>query len=111
MPDMTAALDRIVQHLRRLGRGAPDRLQRGLSNGELASWEAETPIRAHTRIGVIYQWRNGTRADPGDLLESLYAVPGFYFLSIEEAIETVPTGADKSGVARRMVSRVRERWG
>ena len=88
MSDMTAALDRIVAHLRRLERGSPDRLQRGLSNRELASWEAKLPFALTRELEVIYQWRNGTRADPGDLLESLYMFPGFYFLSIEEAVET-----------------------
>jgi hypothetical protein len=87
MLEMTA-LDRIVAHLRRLERGAPDRLQRGLPKEELLSWRGRLSFALTRELEIIYQWRNGTRSDPGDTFESLYLFPGFYFLSIEEAVET-----------------------
>lgn len=88
MSDMINNLDRIVAHLRRLGRGAPDRLQQGLSQQELASWESQLPFALTGELVALYQWRDGTKAEEGDLLEDLYFFPGFYFLSMEEAVQT-----------------------
>lgn len=87
MPDMKSTLDRIVAHLRRLGRGAPDRLQDGLSKETLDSWESRLSFALTGELETIYSWRNGTKADAGVLLENVYLFPGFYFLSIEEAVE------------------------
>ena len=87
MSEMTDALDRVVAHLRRLGRGAPDRLQKGLSREELAKWESQLPFALTRELEVIYQWHNGTKDQPGDLLETLYLFPGFYFVPIQEALQ------------------------
>src|SRR6202011_2909454 len=46
------------------------------------------PFSLTRELESIYQWRNGTKAVEGDLLEDLYFFPGFYFLSIEEAVQT-----------------------
>lgn len=85
---MSSVLDQIVAHLRRLGRRAPDLLQDPLSREDIQSWESKLPFSLTRELGTMYQWRNGTKAEEGDLLESLYFFPGFYFLSIEEAVQT-----------------------
>src|SRR5262245_20942895 len=86
MPDMIANLDRIVAHLRRLERRAPDLLQPPLSLKEIQSTESKLPFSLTEELATIYQWRNGTKAESGELLEFLYFFPGFYFLSLEEAV-------------------------
>lgn len=88
MADMISDLDRIVEHLRRLGRRTPGLLLDGLSGPDLESWEAAFPFAFTRELDRIYQWRNGTKAEEGDLLEALHFFPGFYFLSIEEAVQT-----------------------
>lgn len=34
----------------------------------------------------LYAWRDGTNSNTGDLLQSLWMFPGFYFPSLEEAV-------------------------
>lgn len=87
MSDLVNNLDRIVAHLRRLGRGSPDRLQQGLSQQEIVLWESQLPFALNRELFALYQWRDGTKADEDDLLEDLYFFPGFYFLSMEEAVK------------------------
>lgn len=88
MPDIDSYLDRIVRHLRRLNRHAPERLQPGLSPQELEAWESRLPFALTSEVESMYRWRNGTRAEEGASLEDLYFFPGFYYLSIEEAVQT-----------------------
>jgi hypothetical protein len=94
MPDMTSNLDRIVAHLRRLERRAPDLLQPPLSLRQIQLAESKLPFSLTGELETIYQWRNGTKADAGELLEFLYFFPGFYFLSLEEAIEKYEESED-----------------
>ena len=35
----------------------------------------------------IYEWRNGTRIKEGTILDDLHFFPGFYFMSLEDAME------------------------
>lgn len=88
MPDMISDLDRIVEHHRRLGRRVPELLQDGLSQSDLEPWESALPFALTREVERIYEWRNGTKAEQDDLLETLYFFPGFYLLSIEEAVQT-----------------------
>lgn len=83
--DITNLMDRVVEHLRRLGRSVPDLLQRPLANDELQMWAARFPFPLTRELEVIYTWRNGTMASEDDFLEDIYLFPGFYLLSIEEA--------------------------
>ena len=94
MPEMTSTLDEIVAHLRRLGRHAPSLLQVPLTREEIQEWESRLPFALTRELATIYQWRNGTKAEESDLLESLYFFPGFYFLSIEEAVQTYQERGD-----------------
>lgn len=87
MADMVALLDRTVAHLQRLRRRAPDLLQPPLSLDAIRAQAKVLPFALTGEVESIYQWRNGTKAEAGTLLEFLYFFPGFYFLSLEEAIE------------------------
>jgi cell wall assembly regulator SMI1 len=85
---MFASLDGIVAHLRRLGRRVPDLLQPGLDEEQIKAREADVPFAFTRELQALYRWRNGTRALAGDILDELNFFPGFYFMSIEEAIRT-----------------------
>jgi len=85
---MIVSLDHILAHHRHLGRVLPSLLQPGLAQTEITSWESKLPFSFTLEVEAIYRWRNGTKAATGDLLESLSFSPGFYFLSIDEAIQT-----------------------
>lgn len=88
LSDIPHLMDNVVTHLLRLGRKAPSLLQSPLSNDDLQRWAKRFPFALTRELDAIYLWRNGTKANEGDLLEDLYLFPGFYFLSIEEAHET-----------------------
>jgi hypothetical protein len=85
IPDL---LDAIVAHLLLLGRRSPALLQPPLTPVELRRWEARFPFAFTSEIEAAYSWRNGTKADEGDLLDNLHFFPGFYFLSMQEAHQT-----------------------
>ena len=86
--DISHLMDKVVAHLRGLGRNAPGLLQDPLSNDVLQIWAARFPFPLTRELDAIYLWRNGTKANEDDLLEDLYLFPGFYLLSIEEAHQT-----------------------
>lgn len=85
---MIAALDRIVAQLARSGRAVVGKLQPGLSPSEIASFESKFPFAFTRELDALYQWRDGTRVQEGDLLGPAYLFPGFYLLSLEEAAQT-----------------------
>ena len=60
--DIPHLMDRVVGHLRRLGRRVPDLLQDPLSKEELQLWAAKFPFSMTRELDAIYSWRNGTRA-------------------------------------------------
>lgn len=84
---MIEELDRIVQFLTRLGRATPALLQPGLSSVDIRAWEARLPFLLPLELEQLYRWRNGTRVNEGDQLDTVYFFPGFYLLSLEEAVE------------------------
>jgi cell wall assembly regulator SMI1 len=88
MPDMIAKLDLILAHLRRLGRPSADLLQPPLTLAQIERLATRLPFALTTEVETLYQWHNGTRAQTGDDLDDLHFFPGFYFLSLEEALET-----------------------
>ncbi|OGY96221.1 MAG: hypothetical protein A2122_01740 [Candidatus Liptonbacteria bacterium GWB1_49_6] len=81
------ALDACVAHLARLGCPVVSLLQPGLTAAEVARFEATLPFQLTEELRAVYRWRNGTRAQEGDILESLWFYPGFYLVSLERACE------------------------
>jgi len=88
IPLMIAALDRIVGRLTQLRRAVVHKLQPGLSPDELAVRESTLPFTLSRELEALYRWRNGTRVEEGDLLGEAYFFPGFYLLSLDEAVQT-----------------------
>ncbi|MDQ6685913.1 MAG: SMI1/KNR4 family protein [Pseudomonadota bacterium] len=84
--DITPLADGIVAHLRHLGRKSPDLLQPPLPSPAFATCAAKFPFPLTGELLAIYAWRNGTRAEQGESLENLHFFPGFFLLSLEDAL-------------------------
>ncbi len=79
-------LSRVQSGLERLGRGATlEALQPGLSPTQTRQFLQAAGLPADAQTEAIYSWRDGTRTS-GLRLDGLQIFPGFYFLSIEDAI-------------------------
>jgi hypothetical protein len=86
--ELIASLNGILGHLQRLDRAVVEVLQPPLVAPEIARLTARFPFVLTRELEVLYQWRNGTDAPPGALLQNLSFFPGFYLLSLEEAAQT-----------------------
>lgn len=87
MSSMVIYLDKIVKHLRKLGRSAPNLLKDPLLVEDIQLVESKLPFSFSAELFDLYCWRNGTESGEGVLLEDTYFFPGFYFLSLEEAFQ------------------------
>jgi hypothetical protein len=81
------ALDACLGHLTRLGCPVVSSLKPGLIPAELARLEGALPFQLTEELRTVYKWRNGTRAEEGDVLDRLWFYPGFCLVSLEEASE------------------------
>lgn len=82
---MIAALDRIA--IRLAHRAVARMLQPALTSSEIATRAAPLPFALTRELEALYQWRNGTLVNEGDLLGQAYLFPGFYLLSLDEAVQ------------------------
>lgn len=80
-------LDHILFHLCQMQRPVVALLQEPLSAEAFSEYAAQLPFHLPSELGRLYAWRNGTRCKGGDILDDLHFFPGFYFLSIEEAMD------------------------
>jgi hypothetical protein len=82
-----ALLDDIVAELRRLGREeVVGRLQPPLDESIVVGRLHEVEVEPTREVVDLFGWRNGTHASTGMLLDDLHFFPGFYFLSLAEAV-------------------------
>jgi hypothetical protein len=88
-PRLYRALDEVVRHLGRLRRTATlQALQPSLTPQEVSQAEANLPFVLTEEVRALYRWRNGTRAETGDILSDLWFFPGYYLFSLDEAVQT-----------------------
>lgn len=80
--DLTA----IETSLAGLGRKVVQMLRPGLSAKTIALRLAERQLFVDAQLQTLYGWRNGTDAGTGVTLDELHLVPGFYLLSLEDAL-------------------------
>lgn len=52
---------------------------------------ASRALPTSAELEALYGWHNGTSAGPGTLLGSMWLLPGFYLLSLEEALSDYDT--------------------
>jgi hypothetical protein len=86
MNHLTSSLDRIAAALARLGRTVVlNALQPGLPAAFVTSSLASVGLRPTSDVTEFFGWRNGTAEDIADL-DGIQVFPGFYLLSLEEAL-------------------------
>ena len=88
MNTMLPDLDAIVSHLSDLDRPVVDLLQPGLATEEVAATLKSLSVTPPNELFGLYGWCNGTKVLKGDNLDDLHFFPGFYFLSLEDALKT-----------------------
>jgi hypothetical protein len=89
MPDLSAPLATIETALQRLGRQVLLRsLQPGLPGSAVRSalGGADLALAPSTELESLYGWRNGTSTAGVAAVGDVHLFPGFYLLSVEDAI-------------------------
>jgi cell wall assembly regulator SMI1 len=79
------ALERILTWHKQHGRKVADLLQPGLTAAAIA--DRTTPFALAGDAAQLYLWRNGTRLSQEHVLNDHYFTPGYYLLSLEDALE------------------------
>lgn len=84
---MLEVLNAIYKHLSRLNRPVVRLLDDGLSADQVRTRLDELPFAPTEELAALYQWRNGTRYDENATYDDIYFFPGYYLLSLDDAIE------------------------
>jgi hypothetical protein len=95
--DVSASLGSIETGLQRLGRQVLLRsLQPGLSAEAVRSALVAVGLASPSALEALYMWRNGTSTSGGVTLDDIHFFPGFYLLSIEDAVANYRAFANDS---------------
>lgn len=85
--DVVASLVSIESALQNLGRTVLLRsLQPGLSAEAVQGALVKAGLTASPELELVYGWRNGTSTARVAAVDDIHLFPGFYFLSLEDAI-------------------------
>src|SRR5262245_11328324 len=84
METLKAALERILAWHKQHGRKVVDLLQPGLTAQSITA--GTTPLLLHDDVVHLYMWHNGTRISQKYVLNEFYFTPGYYLLSLEDAL-------------------------
>lgn len=85
-------LDVILSQMDALGRPISSRLQSGLDINRIVELTKAAGLAVPRSVCDLYSWRNGTKPHPGDSLDDLSFLPGYYFMPLEEAIASHQAG-------------------
>lgn len=96
MSSVHTLLDRILSHLTRLQQPVVGLLQEGLDHQDIENSVALLPMSLPEEVYRLYEWRNGTRRHERRPMKHLYFFPGFYFLSLDEAVTSYQLFANDS---------------
>ena len=86
MNDIAKLGDSILSHLHRLKRPVVNLLNSPLNHNSIKSYEQEFPFKFPHCLRNLYSWKNGTEVRKGSALDDLHLFPGFYFLSMKDAL-------------------------
>lgn len=85
--NLSESLVAIEAALRNLGRDAlMQSLQSGLSADAVRSKLDSAGLLSTPELETLYGWRNGTVSDTAASLDDIHLFPGFYMLSLEDAV-------------------------
>lgn len=85
---VTSELQAIFEYLVRLRRPVARSLRLGLTGAEITEMMGDLPLTAPPELEAMYRWRDGTFVSEGLILDDLHFFPGFYWLSLKDAITT-----------------------
>jgi hypothetical protein len=84
---MIESLEVIRSHLQQLNRcEVLTRLLPGLPPSDTLGRLADVGLAMPPDLHDLYSWRNGTRVEPGTDLDTVHFFPGFWFLSLNDAL-------------------------
>jgi cell wall assembly regulator SMI1 len=87
MPGVTDNLEIIRSYLERLDRHEVlARLLPGLRPDDIQRRLTDVGLGVPPDLVDLYAWRNGTRVEPGADLDSVHFFPGFWLLSLDDAL-------------------------
>lgn len=87
MDDLTASLEDVENGLQRLQRSVLlGALQPGLNTERVGSLLGQIGLSASGQVEALYGWRDGTRTAGVGSLDDIHFFPGFYLLSMEDAV-------------------------
>jgi tetratricopeptide (TPR) repeat protein len=86
MPSIDKSFHSIVAALKRLRRPAARLLQPGKSDAAIAEVAALLPFKLTKELVELFRTTNGTDAKQGSTLDDLSFFPGYYLLSLEDAV-------------------------
>lgn len=90
--DLTAALAAIERGLRRFSRSALlNALRPGLTADRTRSLLGESGLPSSGQVEALYAWRDGTKTAGVGTLDDIQLFPGFYLLSLEDAVANYRT--------------------
>lgn len=83
-----ASIDRIFGHLQQLGSVIPSRRRAGLSPERIRKAMYDQSLEAPDELIALYAYCDGTSTQEGEILGEIQFFPGFYWLSLDDALET-----------------------
>jgi cell wall assembly regulator SMI1 len=86
MYEMMELLDELLSWMKKLNRPVIGFLQEGISKEMITSQIAPLSFIFPQDLLSLYMWRNGTRTPEGVTTDEVCFFPGYYFLSLDDAI-------------------------
>lgn len=83
---MRRVFDKILLYLKKHNRPVVKLLQEGLTNNQIEEIISSTNLEFPEDFFELYSSCNGTLVKESDILDDLHFFPGFYFLSLEDAM-------------------------
>lgn len=80
-------IDRTFSHLRRCGFSIGDRRRPGLSASSIAEALRESGLQAPNDLIDLYKCCDGTSTFEGDVLREIQFFPGYYWMSLNDALD------------------------
>ena len=86
MNTLTSFLNSLVSQLQKWGLNTPEYLQPGIDASKVQDMLATVNLTPTDELLELFSWHNGVTEKGGVALKDIQFIPGFYLLSIEEAV-------------------------
>lgn len=85
---LRALIDRIFDHLRQCGSAVADRRRAGLSAEYIQAAIQKFGLQVPNDLLGLYTYCDGTSTSEGDVLGDIQFFPGFYWMDLEDALDS-----------------------